>query len=487
MIGESIEGMTSPNIVLVTIDSLRADSLGSRTPFIAKLAHRGLSFTQAVSNASWTNPSLKSMLTSTCPLEGGWHPLGGPETRLISRLEPWRTSLALRLKEAGYTTVGALTNPMIDPTLGFGRGFDHITRPLSRELAPLTSPSRSPSRSARYLESVGKALGYLNRQLRSSKLRRHYLALTDLVRYTTEISSLLPERLMPSPEPTGISLNFKLGSILSDLKERPLFIWIHYMDTHFPYVPPDAKSGEKYRALLARWAMPNSGWGELPPEESESVLRMRHYYLGCVGYVDRMIKNLFSLCEENSLNEKNTVYVITSDHGQEFMEHGRWAHSDHLYDENIRVPLIFFGERFRSSVLSDQQVSLIDVVPTLLDIIGHGEKRSCGGKSLLPALQASLRRDWAISESPLFCPPGDANGKKRQPALKFADQRYSIRTVRWKYILTFFHDSEGTSELYDLQSDPMETRNLALEMKSLELLFRRAVLVHVRQHATHRR
>ncbi|MCK4512910.1 sulfatase [bacterium] len=203
---------------------------------------------------------------------------------------------------------------------------------------------------------------------------------------------------------------------------EPYFLYLHYIDPHRPY--------EKQ----APWYEPAEG----------ELLDSISAYDSEINYVDQKISELFELMEW----DKNTLVVVTSDHGEEFLDHGDWDHSRTLYGEVLDVPLVVYcpGEIPAAQRIAER-VSILDILPTLRDFVGLAPSAVEQGISLLPALRGE----------------GDLSGDRPH----FSDLRsppwYGSRVLRAvisgdeKYVLT----EPGIEELYDLVADPDELHSLA--------------------------
>ncbi len=197
---------------------------------------------------------------------------------------------------------------------------------------------------------------------------------------------------------------------LEQRKEGPFFLWVHIFDPHSPYEPPESL-GKEY------------------PES----------YGGEVAYVDDVLERLFSALG------KNVLTVFTSDHGEGLGEHGEDNHALFIYDSTLRVPLILEGPGVPRGAIFKEQARSIDIVPTILDLVGLRELcDACQGTSLVPLMQGG---DFApvMSYAETFFP---------RLNLGWSELR-SVRREGWKYI------TAPEPELYDLNADPKELENLA--------------------------
>lgn len=316
--------------MLLVVDALRPDHLGCygyarpTSPAMDRLAARSVFFEEAVAVSSWTKPSVPSLLTGLYPSEHGVFEgsrkegAGPPESDVLGEEA---STLAERLREAGYRTAAFVHNAQLRGAFGFAQGFE----------------------SYRELESSAP----------------------DLVR---EALAWLDEVRREGPR-------------------VPFFVYLHLLDTHWPYEPPaeaaaalGAAGGSRPDDYALREAV-NRGLVSLSEGElREIVLR----YDAEVLAVDRAVARLVEGLERRGVFDPS-VFVLTSDHGEAFLEHGRLGHGADLYEESLRVPLLLklpggrgAGRRVPS------RVATVDLVPTILELVGIGfEKgRAMEGRSL---------------------------------------------------------------------------------------------------------
>jgi arylsulfatase A-like enzyme len=398
-----------PNVVLVVVDTLRADHLGAygydrpTSPAIdARLAARGTLFEEAYAQAPWTLPSMLSVLTGRSPGE-----LARPEEGPFAVPETAPT-LAERLRAAGYRTGAFVANPTLAAEAGFDRGFETWWTPPA-EPASLSLGAEAVNR---------RALPWLD---------AHAAA--------------------------------------------PFFLYLHYLDPHDPYAPPD--SGAVESPFLPDYAGDVDGTmvhglylGEVELADPEADRRqLAALYDAEIAYVDARIGELLDAFPEPLARE--TLFVFTSDHGEELGDHGGWKHGHTLYNEQIRVPLVFrWDGRVRDGNRVSGSVRLLDVVPTVLSAAGLDLPPELDGADLMPVLagMATLPRRVAMAEH-----------------LSFGPLRAAAVLDQWKLILfnreepfepadaleeaTWPVDRERLEriELYDLVADPGETVDLSAE------------------------
>ena len=218
---------------------------------------------------------------------------------------------------------------------------------------------------------------------------------------------------------------------------QPLFVYMHYLDVHWPYIERVEALEEELGPLALTSRPPKTGsesvrqWGATLSPEDLAVLVNRYDH--GIAYTDRQIGKLMSMLEEWTLLE-NTIVVITADHGEAFGEHGELLHGHAPYEEMIRVPLIFrLPERMRGQARTvDKTVGLIDVLPTLLDLAGLESEPQARGRSLRPLIRGE--------EIPA------------RPAFAESESALAARSFDRKQIQFF----DGRAQHFDLQLDPHE-------------------------------
>lgn len=422
--------MTQKNVIYVVADSLRADALGDfgdmgETPFLDSLLKDNVAFTDAVATSSHTKDSFPALFSSMLPTVQGHHHIGdaGP-------------TLAGEFRRHGYDTLGVHSAPfMAVREFNYHRGFDVFVDEYDRENSP-TRPSRTKSwiqRAARYLP---------NRLLVA--LERQYMR-----RLTKEANEVYASAPAEDVTPRAIDL-FDSGT-------APRFLFIHYLDTHVPYVPPqefvDSDIFEQRMAHVNRKLLRNydDRIGDPSSITETEVAQLEELYAGAVRYVDHNIERLVTTLQGRGQWE-DTVLVFTGDHGDEFREHGGFGHGQKLYEEVIRVPLVIAGPSVPNRTI-DTQFSLLDLPPTVLDLVDLDAPAEFLGISFEPAIAGTERvsREYAFSETMLkqlgidrgrlvSCRSDD--GKK----LLYTGDEDLSSMAEWEY--------------YDLEADPGEEDNL---------------------------
>ena len=276
----------------------------------------------------------------------------------------------------------------------------------------------------------------------------------------------------------------KLLDWIKKNRTHKLFILLHTYVTHTPYTPKKPYN-KLYDPLYsgnvdpevehyASWDTKENGYfedAELTPIDKHHIIAL---YDGAIRYVDDIIGSLIVSLKKNHLY-KNSLIIITSDHGDSFYEHKMWSHARHIYDEVLRIPLFikFPRSRFKGREVQSQ-VRSIDIVPTILDVLKLPKKQITQGKSLLPLLTPE---DGRNAQDRIAYSETRRGGKLQRKIV-------SLRTIRYKYIYHFFPDGvhfiPSKEELYDLKNDPKETRDLIKQERRLGLYMRAKVVNYLK-------
>jgi arylsulfatase A-like enzyme/Flp pilus assembly protein TadD len=361
-------GLTSankPDVVLITIDTLRADRLGcygykpAHTPNIDKVAAEGVMFTNAVSHVPLTRPSHATIFTGLFPFQHGIH------DNIAPPLDAKIPTLSEAFQKNGYRTAAFVSSFVINSQSGLQRGFDFYE-----------------------------------------------------------------DKFDPKNQPTDFALNLekRADEVLNEFQnwkstsgKNPFFVWLHFYDPHFPYAPPPPYS---------------KTFSEKP-------------YDGEIAYTDEIIGKALKLLDPD------TLLIIASDHGESLGDHGENAHSYFIYDSTLKVPLIFhWPVKIPAKQTVAPQVRLIDLYPTILDLLSIQSQAKISGVSLKPMLNSQNISD---PEYPSYC-------ETFTPWLHFGWSRLiGVRMNGWKYI------DAPRAELFNLANDPHELTNVyAKERKRAE-------------------
>ncbi len=422
----AVPGFASPsprNVLVVLIDTLRADRLGAYgnprglSPFLDVLAARGTLFEHAYAPSCWTVPSVASLFTSRYPSQ---HHM----VTFASRLPESELTLAERLHDAGWITGGFVANPNLQPVFGYGQGFVEW-----RVAAP---------------EDPGAIDG--------DRVRVQALEWLDRI--------------------------WRRGS------DHPVFLYVHYMEPHAPYEPrdpfrsrfavddagrpldPQAASNAFWADVVPKWMAGSAEPTQTPdlravihelgnrsvcltPEDdtfgilseemqARMVFGSSRLYDAEVASVDEQIRLLFDELERRGFFDR-AVTIVTADHGEEFMEHGGLGHARALYEESVRVPLMVSGSGVPARRRVAANVSLVDVGPTVLDLLHLPAEPAFEGRSLVTV----GTRDVVLEFEPIF-----------QDSADLREHARGLVRGRQKLLV----GPRGNATTYDLAADPGERR-----------------------------
>jgi len=438
------------SLVLITVDCLRADHVGfmgydrPTTPFLDSLAAESLIFKNAIVAGAPTYHSLPAIMAARYPLALGRDVLG------VSPDEP---TIASVLSQMGYTTAAfTAANPYISKRFGYSAGFDTFSD-FTEEKKMGTSAHGSTSERNRQFR------GRLNRTLAdmSHKFRLMGAVYDELhFRYGQKMASRSAETFDTLRRfPAADLLVSQASNWLKSLAGGPFFLWLHLMDPHGPYYPPqEALDLLGWRISPARARYVNSYWlrGGL---KTKRLLPYRDEIVGLydsgIRWVDEQISALAKSLRGLGLWD-NCLFAVTADHGEEFLDHGGTAHTPPSVSEEItHVPLLLRVPGGAPRKLSEP-FSLLHLAPTLLDALRVPVPEEFSAGSRWKSVECG---DWKNSDAVVECINGCRNpfrGRDRR-----GDRILAVRESRYKLAINFHSRSE---ELFDLESDPSETRPL---------------------------
>lgn len=432
-----------PNITFLLLDTQRADRLGCYgyeredgkqvSPVIDALAAKGTRFDWCYSAAPWTRPSVASMFTGLYPTtHGAYEP-----TRA---LPDWTVTMAEVMHEKGYLTGGFSANANISAVWGFGQGFQEFWCLDDKELIDIVT--------------WGEVV---------TRLRRMF----KILHTTVDNAAVVNEQVYPF-----VARSAGQG--------RPVFTYVQYLDPHFPYDPVEDLINDPAPNLDDLMPDVESKEGTfLPYPFEERPLPPKHVMDGFaklydaeVAFMDREIGRLLDDMKAKGLyGGPNDWLIITSDHGEEFFEHEQWGHGQNLYNEVIRVPLIVLGPNVPAGQVIQTPVSLVDILPTLTEIV-DGDDLIAGGIRTEDDLGNAIGLSHpGLSLVPLWTDGDEAElreiyaEKMRLPghvSLRRGD--YKIVQVENRAVQVPDEDRPGETRdlefrtLYDLGKDPFETQ-----------------------------
>jgi arylsulfatase A-like enzyme len=375
--GRAAAAEARPNLLLLTVDTLRADFLGcygfagKNTPNLDRLASQGLLFEDTLTVIGKTGPAFASLFSSLYP------PTHGARRNGV-RMRDDVPVLAESLRAAGYTTAAFISNWTLKQHLaGTHRGFEHYDEEFNRERNSFGAVERDAA------DVTGAALRWLE--------------------------------AVPA--------------------ERPVFLWVHYSEPHSPY------------DLRAQYA-PKAAEGE-----GDSPRSRRYKYSSEVGFVDNWIGNLLTRAE-NRLRPETTLVVFLSDHGESLGEHDYWGHGKNTHWPNLRIPLILRGPGIPAGRRVATGASIVDVLPTILDLLRLAPLPGAEGRSLTGSWNghddAASRLRFALGERPTALTKKGRHHYNHP--LMISAQNGDAKAV--------YDFGDGKLSYYDLRHDPVEDKPL---------------------------
>jgi len=389
------------NVIVVLVDALRADHLGCYgygrpvSPSLDAFAQEGVRFERCYAQASWTSPSVASLLTSLYPSMHNVSYFHGLPHEAIT--------LAELLQKQGFVTYCYLANPAIRSIYNFNQGFDFFDDYLMR-----ASASRAVFRSLpKVFRMVARILG-----VRGTKWEDN------------DSASIANKRIF---------------SWLETHKDQNFFMYLHYMDPHSPYAAP-------YPYNMMFYSLKEK-------EIAQSVAR----YDSEIRFFDDCFKEFLEKLKVLGIYEK-TIIIFVSDHGEAFLEHGQREHGNTVYEEEVWVPLMVkYNNRAAQGKVIAAPVRLIDVMPTIVDLLGVKTSNAMEGRSLVPFLQGEKT---GVPAPDVFI--------EKTLELGASVSSGMIEEGKWKYIVSKLpvagkSGEQEKEELFDLSLDPQELKNLAAE------------------------
>ncbi|MFQ5527901.1 MAG: sulfatase [Thermoanaerobaculia bacterium] len=411
---------TRSNILLITIDTLRADHLSSygyprvTSPVLDRLAAEGVRFDQAAVQWPKTGPSFASMFTATYPKNNGI-------VRKVGIPLPEDFNLLAEVLQAeGYQTLAVVSNGAVGKAFHFDQGFD------------------------RYVESWNEAP---------------------------------PE---PGVDTTGaIAVTVLANGLLDEISsDRPFFLWVHYLDPHFPYTPPgefrdlfqDDEHFEPNREMRvdserAKRDTFGIGYGQVLDGRNDLSFYVARYDAEIV-HADAEIGEFLATARERELLE-NTLTIVTSDHGESLAEHEYYFdHGRYGFQTCLRVPLIFHYPGVLEPAVDTDPAELIGLAPTLLEFAGVELDR--GRWMQGTSLGRRLRGTRLVPNRPAYAFSEAGYGRRDMWQRIVRNRRYKFADSREGNAQRHMSGALGQRyALYDLERDPGENRNLAQEMPEM--------------------
>ena len=407
----AVAGPFMPDIILVSIDSLRPDHLGCygypkpTSPTIDRLALTGVRCENVISTTSWTLPAHAALFTGLYDSAHGLVAAG-------MRLAEAHDTLAETLVQAGYQTAGFFGGPYLHPAFGLGQGF----------------------------QAYESCMTILPDNVEEKQIRRE---------------AKVPLNVWGSclADVTGPRTLEKFSRWLEKADKRPMFVFLHLWDVHFDYIPP-----QKYIELFDPDYEGNlvvTNYMRNPAIAQGMTIRdlehVRALYDGEIRFTDDILGEMLAALERKG-RDRQSLIVVTADHGEEFFDHGGKGHARTLYDEVIKVPLIWSwtGKLPKGTSVTDQ-VRIIDIMPTILGLVNVDLESEVQGRDISPLLRGdTLDSQTAFSE--LHLP--------NRKALALRTSQLKVHKLLKPSGQLFFNLEEDPGEHKPLEHDTDECKKL---------------------------
>ncbi len=397
-----------PNVLLISLDTVRKDHCSvydysrDTTPNLRRFAEQGARFDLAYSACSSTAPSHASMFTSLYP----------PAHQVLSNgytLGQEYNTLAEHLSSVGYQTAACVSSFVLHPKFGLAQGCTFYDVDFKAENQSITKeyfPDQPDVVDQRAGATTQKAIDWL-------KNKRN--------------------------------------------PESPFYMFLHYFDPHAPYDPPEP--------FMSRFASQKNEptyfeklIAKIQNDKSAYLEKIINLYDGELAFTDHEIGKVFESLKYLGL-EEDTLVVLTSDHGEGLGQHNLVGHSFNIYEEQVRVPLLFrWPNHIPKGLELSSPVEGVDIMPTILDLISVNRKGlSLHGQSMAPALLGGAEHD---KDRPVYLFREYYTGREVEGLYKnsfLKGNKFAVRKGKWKYIEG---KEENSQELFNLSSDPRELDNI---------------------------
>lgn len=415
--------MKNPNIILISIDTLRSDHLScygyqrTTTPHIDKIAEKGVLFKNGYSTAVWTPPAHASMLT-------GYYP---SQHKVIhqNKLNDDIPTVAQLLKKQGYHTAGFVNNSQVGELVGLSKGHDafhEVWQGFSRKQVFRLGAHK-----------IREFLGYSD----DGAARTNQLAFNWLRKGWN--------------------------------REQPFYMFIHHIDAHNPLKAPRpflfhflSKELRSQVDMEKIWKVADNPLAcftddiQLNEAELEALTCL---YDEEIRYVDHIIGQLVTLLEEMKVFD-DTLLILTADHGEHLGEHGMYSHVASLYEPIVHIPFILRYPRELSPQVREEYVQIVDIFPTISAACNsEASDSNLTGRNLLESNADGdprfLFAEWE-GRIPFFVKDRLNDSNRKRITEQFSNKQWMCRRDEFKLI----NDEHGNYELYNTTSDPNETENL---------------------------
>ena len=411
--------LNKPSIILVVEDALKTRYItpyfpdDGITPNIDMLAKDSILFENCIAQSPWTLTSIASM----------WSGLP-PTANAVDRNNPFLLVKTLPevLSENRYETYAVVTTPLMSRSFGYANGFDHY-----------------------YLIDEERLVDYGIDMPRGRRTQWE----KSINKFTRFISRVFHNRLRQ------VQWNMTIMAV-EELPEKGAFLYVHLMDTHLPYNPPDdfRESGYDYNGRFRSSIEVNDlseyrdGLIKIDDERERDYIRM--LYRGEVKCADNILGRLVNILEGRKIFD-DVAFIYTADHGEEHWEHNGFEHGHSVHREVVWVPLIAHIPGVDRGIVVNSQVRLMDIFPTILDIASIDYKEEILAKDLTSYINGNVSKDLpAISEK-----------------LLYNDEEVSFRDGEYTYIIDI---ENGSEYLYNGMKEDSISDDTILKEKMASLL-----------------
>jgi arylsulfatase A-like enzyme len=445
-----------PNIILVVCDTLGAKHMSvhgyerQTTPFLERMAEDDgfAAYDRCLAPASWTIPSHVSLFTGLYPSE---HNVGDDCVCMPDNMY----SLPEILNSMGYSTFGVTSNSLVSRLLNFERGFNEF-----HEMWHLFNSKDFLVVEQEFIRSKRKVKGELRRFLTLLRLASSHRAYTFLLKKF--IDSTYKKRyaiLKNSVHATLRTISTAKKIMDSRNDQRPFFLFLNIMETHSQYNPPPGIKAFRNISQKERdEALRRYEWHHYvhSPFSAETFEILNVLYDREVLFLDSILWDLYSFLKAGNRLE-NTLFIITSDHGELIGEHGQVNHIFTLYNELLHVPLLVkFPKDIDLGGHKDNLVQLHDLFSTISDMTGSPMPTPESSHSLL----SSTSRKIACSQL-LSCDHTVHKFRRANPSFVLKDFMQPHKSLVTDDMMKIIKRADGQEELYDLNKDFYETRDLS--------------------------
>ncbi|MBI4707197.1 MAG: sulfatase-like hydrolase/transferase [Candidatus Omnitrophica bacterium] len=432
----------SPNIILITFDAMTARHMSvygynrETTPFITEWSSSASLFTKARSDGAYTTSSTASLMTGKRVWNHRAFFLDVNSGPLKTDVE----SLPLLLRKNGYSTMAFIPNPYASVNaLGITNGF---------EIAPPVSDFKVPRNLSQ--------LVYENILRNLAKLYEGKIKYYDWITREDFIFIKLLKKMSKDVFVTEVPPEMVFSAFLTTLDKsmhKPFFAWLHIYPPHDPYLPPEPYMGmfdpsSDLRTLSSQWYAAEFIDDPGFENRKSAADTLRNRYDEFIRYCDAQFKDFISQLKLRN-NFKNTVIILSADHGEGFLEHNYFGHGGALWEEVTHIPLIIKEPDRTGGMVIDNLVGQIDISATILDFAGIYTPAWMEGLSLVP-----LMRGEKLTVRPVFSMVMQSNPTQRGQITKGM-------VAVWEGDYKLIHNlQENRSLLFDLRRDPDERKNL---------------------------